>query len=70
MGKSKSSGSNHRSAISGRFVKESTANRHPATTLRESRGGEPTDRYRSAKTGQFVTEAYATRHPRTTVKEG
>ena len=65
----KSAGGHHRSAITGRFVKESTANRHPATTLREGRGGEPADRYRSAKTGQFVTKAYATRHPQTTVFE-
>jgi hypothetical protein len=69
MSRSKGPGSFYRSAISGRFVKESTANRHPDTTLRESRSGEPTGSHRSAKTGRFVTKAYAARHPRTTVDE-
>lgn len=32
-----SSGKNHRSAITGRFVKSSTAARHPKTTVSESR---------------------------------
>lgn len=31
------SGKNHRSAITGRFVKESTAKRHPDKTVSEKR---------------------------------
>lgn len=34
---SKSSGKSHRSAITGRYVKASTAARHPKTTVSEAR---------------------------------
>ena len=33
----KSTGKSHRSAITGRYVKESTAKRHPKTTVSEKR---------------------------------
>lgn len=33
----KAKGKNHRSAITGRFVKASTAKRHPKTTVSERR---------------------------------
>ncbi|AXC48734.1 hypothetical protein DRW48_02655 [Paracoccus suum] len=59
----------HRSASSGRFVKASTAARHPSRTVSERRGGRATGRSRSASTGRFVTKAYARRNPSTTVTE-
>ena len=60
---------NHRSAKNGQFVSEKFAKAHPATTLSETRGGQPTGRERSAKTGQFVSGGTAARRPTTTVKE-
>jgi len=58
----------HRSAISGRFVKASTAGRHPRTTVNSTLGGKAKG-HRSAITGRFVTKATATRHPTNTIKE-
>jgi hypothetical protein len=58
----------HRSAASGRFVKASTARRHPKTTVSSTLGGRANG-YRSAITGRFVTKATATRHPANTIKE-
>jgi hypothetical protein len=59
----------HRSAISGRFVTQQPAVRHPKTTVTQtipsgSHGN------RSAITGRFVSDATAARHPKTTVREG
>lgn len=59
----------HRSASSGRFVKGTTAQRHPKTTVTQTTGGQGKG-YRSAITGRFVTEATARRHPGNTIKEG
>ncbi|WP_229070356.1 hypothetical protein [Actinoplanes sp. DH11] len=59
----------NRSTKTGRFVKESTAERSPATTTTEHVGGkEHGDREvnRSAKTGRFVTDTTAELHPATT----
>ncbi|MEV4347762.1 hypothetical protein AB0J83_25175 [Actinoplanes sp. NPDC049596] len=60
----------HRSTKSGRFVKESTAERSPDTTTTEHVGGAKSqgDRevHRSAKTGHFVTETTADLHSSTT----
>lgn len=60
----------NRSAISGRFVRRSTAARHPRTTVTQSVGGGSNGQYRSATTGRYVTAATAARHPSTTVREG
>lgn len=63
-------GTRSRSTISGRFVKQSTAQRRPATTVTERIGGGSTHgANRSAKSGQFVTKGYANRNPRTTMKD-
>jgi hypothetical protein len=59
----------HRSAGSGRFVKASTAARHPKTTVTQSPGGKAKG-HRSAITGHFVKESTAKRHPNTTISEG
>jgi hypothetical protein len=66
-------GKSYRSAKTGRFVKKSTAKRHPSTTLSETNkgggGGKAVKVHRSAKTGRFVKASTAARHPDTTVTE-
>lgn len=60
----------HRSAITGRYVSNATAARHPRTTVTESGGNRSSGtHHRSAITGRYVTEATARRHPETTVTE-
>jgi hypothetical protein len=62
----------NRSVRSGRFVKESTAERAPENTTTERVGGEKADgdgdreMHRSASTGRFVTETTTELHPSTT----
>jgi len=60
----------NRSARSGRFVKESTAEREPRTTTTEHVGGDKSggeqEVHRSASTGRFVKETTAELHPATT----
>ena len=60
----------HRSAVSGKFVKASTAARNPKTTVTE-RGSNRSSgtHHRSAITGKFVKGSTAARHPNTTVTE-
>ncbi len=59
----------HRSAGSGRFVKASTTQRHPKTTVTQTVGSGAKG-FRSAITGRFVKASTAGRHPSTTIKEG
>lgn len=63
-------GGGNRSAITGRYISNAAAARHPRTTVRES-GGKNSGgtRHRSSITGEFVTAATAARHPKTTVTE-
>ncbi|WP_328469269.1 hypothetical protein OHA21_01370 [Actinoplanes sp. NBC_00393] len=60
----------NRSARSGRFVKESTAERSPRTTTTERVGGgksgQKREVHRSASTGRFVSSATAELHSSTT----
>jgi hypothetical protein len=60
----------NRSARSGRFVQESTAERDPKHTTTEQVGGDKSDGdqevHRSASTGKFVTETTTELHPSTT----
>lgn len=60
----------HRSAVTGRYVKASTAARNPKTTVTE-RGANNSSgtHHRSAITGKFVKPSTAARHPNTTVTE-
>lgn len=60
----------NRSAITGRFISNAAAARHPRTTVVE-RGSSRShgDLNRSAISGRFVTDATARRHPDTTVTE-
>lgn len=70
MAKRSGGGKNYRSAVSGQFVKKSTATRNPSTTVGETRGGGSTGgTHRSAKTGKFVTSGYAKRNPSTTIRD-
>lgn len=70
MAKGKGSGSNFRSAISGRFVTAKHGRANSKTTVREAKGGGSTGgTYRSAISGRFVTTKYGRSHPRTTVKD-
>jgi hypothetical protein len=70
MAKGKGSGSNFRSAITGKFVTARTVSANPRTTVREAKGGGSTGgTYRSAISGKFVTTAYGKSHPRTTIKD-
>lgn len=59
----------HRSAGSGRFVKTTTTQRHPKTTVTQTVGGKAKG-FRSTVTGRFVKESTAKRHPGTTIKDG
>ncbi|WIM99381.1 hypothetical protein ACTOB_003031 [Actinoplanes oblitus] len=58
----------NRSARSGRFVKQTTAEREPKTTATEHVGAGAGDRevHRSTSTGRFVTKTTAELHPATT----
>ena len=60
----------NRSTRSGRFVKESTADRDPQHTVTENVGGDKSEKgqqvHRSASTGHFVKETTAELHESTT----
>lgn len=60
----------NRSTITGRYISNAAAARHPNTSVVE-RGGNNSSgtHHRSAITGQFVTEAHANRNPKTTITE-
>ena len=60
----------HRSASTGRFVKSSTATRHPTKAVTQRVPSGSTGQNRSAKTGRYITKAGAARHPTTSVREG
>lgn len=61
----------HRSAITGRYIGNAAAARHPRTSVRTSASGNrgTATTHRSAITGRYVTPATAARHPKTTVIE-
>ncbi len=60
----------HRSAITGRYVSNAAAARHPRTTVTERAGNTSrSTSHRSAITGHYVTESTARRHPNSTVTE-
>lgn len=70
MAKGKGSGSNFRSAISGRFVTAKYGMASPRTTVKEARGGGSTGgTYRSAISGRFVTTKHGKASPHTTIKD-
>lgn len=70
MAKGKVSGSNFRSAITGKFVTPKQGRSNPRTTVQEAKnGGSTGGTYRSAISGRFVTTKYGKSHPRTTIKD-
>lgn len=60
----------NRSSISGRYISNAAAARHPRTSVSES-GANRTSatQHRSAITGLYITPAAAARHPRTSITE-
>lgn len=60
----------NRSAITGRYISNAAAARHPRTSVTE-RGANRSSgtHHRSAISGRYVSEGTAQRHPRTTVTE-
>lgn len=60
----------NRSSISGRYISNAAAARHPKTSVTESGGNNSSGtHHRSAITGRYISEAAAARHPNTSVTE-
>lgn len=61
----------NRSAITGRYISNAAAARHPRTSVCESQGPNrsSTTACRSATTGKYVADTTAKRNPRGTVTE-
>lgn len=60
----------HRSSITGRYISNAAAARHPKTSVTESGGNKSSGtHHRSAITGRYISEAAAARHPNTSVTE-
>ena len=61
----------NRSAITGRYISNAAAARHPRTSVRESSSRSTGNQAvnRSAISGRFVTNATLARHPKTTLRE-
>ena len=60
----------NRSSISGRYISNAAAARHPRTSVRESgaNNGSGTH-HRSAISGRYIGPAAAARHPNTSLRE-
>lgn len=60
----------NRSAITGRYISNAAAARHPRTSVREGGANNSSGiHYRSAISGHFITPAAAARHPKTSTRE-
>jgi len=61
----------NRSAISGRYISNAAAARHPRTSVVESSGANKGagTRHRSAITGNYISSASAVRRPNTSLTE-
>lgn len=60
----------NRSSITGRYISNAAAARHPNTSVTESGGNKSSGtHHRSAITGRYISEAAAARHPNTSVTE-
>lgn len=61
----------NRSAISGRYISNAAAARHPRTTVREAPGPNRSTAiaHRSATSGRYVTDRTARKNPNGTVTE-
>nr|WP_108871776.1 hypothetical protein [Tessaracoccus timonensis] len=60
----------HRSAITGRYISNAAAARHPKTSVTETGGNKSSGTHnRSAISGRYISGAAAARHPNTSVTE-
>lgn len=60
----------HRSAITGRYISNAAAARHPRTSITESGANRSSGtHHRSSISGRYITPAAAARHPKTSVTE-
>jgi hypothetical protein len=60
----------NRSAITGRYISNAAAARHPRTSIRENGGNSGAGtHHRSAISGRYISNAAAARHPSTSVTE-
>ena len=60
----------HRSAITGRYISNAAAARHPKTSVTESGGNKSSGTHnRSAISGRYISSAAAARHPNPSVTE-
>jgi len=60
----------HRSAITGRYLSNASAARHPRTSVTETGGNKGSGAHnRSSITGRYLSNAAAARHPNTSITE-
>ncbi len=60
----------NRSSITGRYISNAAAARHPRTSVRETSANNSSGtHYRSAGNGQFITPARAARNPNGSLRE-
>ena len=60
----------NRSSITGRYISNAAAARHPRTSVRETGANNSSGtHYRSAGNGQFITPAQAARNPKGSLRE-
>lgn len=60
----------HRSAITGRYISNGAAARHPRTSITESGANRSSGvHHRSSISGRYISPAAAARHPNTSVTE-
>lgn len=60
----------HRSAITGRYISNAAAARHPRTSVTESGANRSSGtHHRSSISGRYITPAAAARHPNTSITE-
>ncbi len=60
----------NRSSITGRYISNAAAARHPRTSVRETGSNNSHGtHYRNASSGQYVTPQQAARNPKGTIRE-
>lgn len=60
----------NRSSISGRYISNAAAARHPKTSVRETGANNSSGtHYRNARSGEFITQAQAARNPKGSLRE-
>lgn len=60
----------NRSSITGRYISNAAAARHPKTSVRETGANRSSGtHYRNAGSGEFITRAQAERNPKGSLRE-